>query len=70
MLGRMRSFISRIHGKCTLGPASFKGLDPRAFVLILYLLHDYYFEKLFDLLFTGLEVDSDIIYKDAVFLLK
>ena len=51
-----------------MGPASFKGLDPRAFVLI-YLLHDYYFEKLFDS-FTGLEVDSDIIYKDAVFLLK
>ena len=52
-----------------MGPASFKGLDPRAFVLILYLLHDYYFEKLFDS-FTGLKVDSDIIYKDAVFLLK
>ena len=50
-----------------VGPASFKGLDPRAFVLILYLLHDYYFEKLFDSS-TGLEVD--IIYKDAVFLLK
>ena len=49
--------------------SSFEVLGAHAFVLILYLLHDYYFEKLFDS-FTGLEVDSDIIYKDAVFLLK
>jgi hypothetical protein len=42
--------------------SSFEVLGAHAFVLILYLLHDYYFEKLFDL-FTRLEVDSDIILR-------
>jgi hypothetical protein len=52
-------------GSCLI--QGFRRPSVRAIVLILYLLHNYYFEKLFDS-FTRLEVDSDIMYRDAVFL--